>query len=72
MAGGGKKARKKKGIKVIHKPKVNRKHQYIIDTGLSKFIPEEKTRALIRKRIEISGDITKRKFKPMIWTKLGV
>ena len=70
--GEGKKRGRKKGIKVVHKLKVNRKHQYIIDTGLSKFIPEEKTRGLIRKRIEISGDITKRKFKPMIWTKLGV
>ena len=70
--GEGRKRGRKKGIKVVHKPRVIRKHQYIIDTGLSKYIPEEKTRGLIRKRIETSGDITKRKFKPIIWTKLGV
>ena len=62
---GGKRGRKK-GIKVVHKPKVIRKHQYIIDTGLSKYISREKTRGLIRKRISREKYISREKTRGLI------
>ena len=60
-----------KGRKSIKGKASQEKIKYIIDSGLAKFRPVEKTKGLIRKHIT-ETDIKKRKFKPLLWTKLGV
>ena len=67
--GGGKMVGK--GRKSIKGKASQEKRKYIIDSGLAKFRPVEKTKGLIRKHIT-ETDIKKRKFKPLLWTKLGV
>ncbi|HKX45333.1 MAG TPA: hypothetical protein VJP77_01320 [Planctomycetota bacterium] len=65
---------KNKSIKGVKTPKIlknNQKQRYIIDSGLAKFKPIEKTKGLVRKHLT-AEDIKKRKFKPILWSKIGV
>ena len=65
---------KNKSIKEVKTPKIlknNQKQRYIIDSGLAKFKPVEKTKGLVRKHLT-AKDIKKRKFKPILWSKIGV
>ena len=70
MVGRGKK-NSIKGIKTAKILKNNQKQRYIIDSGLAKFKPIEKTKGLVRKHLT-AEDIKKRKFKPILWSKVGV